>query len=429
MTVQIESAWPKYPDYRIDLVPVDQTVRVWFGDLLLAESRNCLRLQETRHVHRLYFPEVDVRWEHFTFAEGVHTICPFKGEADYWNLTAVEPAEDNLVWTYREPFDEVAGILGFVCFYHERVKVEIEEPWTGDPAGYRRVRRFPAWGDQAELARLIDVHSTGPATFVGPAYGPTARNVVEGGQLLGQGIVASSKTVPDQRVVSGFMTFAKAVSFDQPVDVTTDVLRGGRSFSTVQVRIDQDGSFCSGGTFLLGQDVEDSIRGSAPMPEVVGPEQAVFLDMGVEGRELRIIDAAYDQDPDRIGPPEIYAWCRFRDDPGPQYMHAALLAQSTTHWTIAAAMRPHPGFGELGAHRTLSTGVMSCAIAFHGEFDVCDWLLYSNPAIYAGRGLANGEGRVYTQDGRLVASYSCEVMVRVFAQSPEEMGKDYSNVM
>jgi acyl-CoA thioesterase II len=165
------------------------------------------------------------------------------------------------------------------------------------------------------------------------------------------------------------------------------------------------------------------------MPDIVGPEQAVFLDMGVEGRELRIVDAAYDQDPDRIGPPEIYAWCRFRDDPGSQYMHAALLAQSTTHWTIGAAMRPHPGFGELGAHRTLSTGVMSCAVAFHDEVDVRDWLLYCNPAIYAGRGLVHGEGRVYSLDGRLVASYSCEAMVRAFAQSPEEMGKDFSNAI
>jgi acyl-CoA thioesterase II len=429
MTTQIESAWPKYPDYRIDLLPIHQTARVWFGGLLLAESRNSLRLQETRHVHRLYFPEADVRWEHFTFAEGVHTICPFKGEADYWDLTAVEPAEENLVWTYREPLHEVAGIRGYVCFYDERVRVEIDEPWPGDPTGYVRVRRFPSWGDQAELASLMDVFPTGLGTFTGPAHGYTPRNVIEGGQLLGQGIAAACKTVSDQRVVSGYMTFAKAASFDQPVDVTTEALRAGRSFSTVNVRIDQDGSFRSAGTFLLGGEVEDSIRGRAPMPEVVGPEEATPLDLGVEGRELRIIDAAYDQDPGRIGPPEIYAWCRFRDDPGPQYMHAALLAQSTTHWTIAAAMRPHPGFGELRAHRTLSSGVMSCAIAFHDEVDVRDWLLYSNPVIYAGRGLAHGEGRVYTQDGRLVASYSCEVMVRAFAQSPEEMGKDFSNAM
>jgi len=290
MTVQIESAWPKYPDYRIDLMPVHQTARVWFDGRLLAESRNCLRMEETRHVHRLYFPEADVHWEHFTFADGVHTICPFKGEADYWSLTAVEPAEENLVWTYREPMDEVAGIRGYVCFYHERAKVEIDEPWPDDPDGYTRVRRFPAWGDQAELARLMDVVPTGPGAFAAPAYGYTPRNVVEGGQLLGQGIVAVCKTVPDQRVVSGYMTFAKAASFDQPVEVTTEALRAGRNFSTVNVRIDQDGSFRSGGTFLLGGDVEDSIRGSAPMPEIVGPEQAVFLDMGVEGRELRIID-------------------------------------------------------------------------------------------------------------------------------------------
>jgi hypothetical protein len=67
-------------------------------------------------------------------------------------------------------------------------------------------------------------------------------------------------------------------------------------------------------------------------------------------------------------------------------MHAALLAQSTTHWTIAAAMLPHLGFGEADAHLTLSTGVTSSAIAFHDGFDVRDWLLYENPAIYAGRG-------------------------------------------
>ena len=50
------------------------------------------------------------------------------------------------------------------------------------------------------------------------------------------------------------------------------------------------------------------------MPDVVGPEEAVPLDMGVEGRELRIIDAAYDHDPDRIGPPEICAWCRVQEN-------------------------------------------------------------------------------------------------------------------
>jgi uncharacterized protein (DUF427 family) len=96
--IKIESAWPKYPDYRIDLVPSRGTARVWHGDLLLAESDRAVRLEETKHVDRLYFPEADVRWEHFT-ATDLHTICPFKGQADYWSLTAADPPLDNLVWT------------------------------------------------------------------------------------------------------------------------------------------------------------------------------------------------------------------------------------------------------------------------------------------------------------------------------------------
>jgi acyl-CoA thioesterase-2 len=427
--MEIESAWPKHPDYRIDLVPVRETARVWFGDLLLAESGSCLRLEETRHVDRLYFPEADVRWEHFEAADGVHTVCPFKGVADYWNLTAVDPVELNIVWTYREPFDEVAGIKGYVCFYQERTRIELEERWPDDddPRAARR-RRFPLWGDARDLLRLIDVEEAEPGRFVAPAY-PTPRNVVEGGQMLAEGIVAASKTVPGPRVTSGYMIFSKSASFDAPLDVTVEALRRGRSFSTVEIRIAQEGKLRSCGLYLLDGGAPEVIRGSVPMPDVPGPYEAADLDMGVTGRDLRIVDAAYDPDPDRLGPPEIYAWCRFRDDPGPPYLHAALLAQSTTHWTIAAAMRPHPGVGEAQAHVTLSTGIMSTSIAFHDEVDVTGWLLYANPAIYAGRGLAQGEGHVFSQDGRLVASYSVQAIIRPFEQPPEQMGLDATNAM
>ena len=120
---------------------------------------------------------------------------------------------------------------------------------------------------------------------------------------------------------------------------------------------------------------------------------------------------------------------RFRDAPAERYLHTALMAQSTTHWTIAAAMLPHRGFGEDNAHVTLSTGIMSIAIAFHDDVDVTEWLLYANPAIYAGRGLAQGEGHVFTEDGRLVASYSVQGMIRGFTQDPSKMGLDATNAM
>jgi acyl-CoA thioesterase II len=423
--MDVESAWPKYPDYVIDLVPVPATARVWHGDTLLAESRGALRLEETAHVDRLYLPEGDVDWEHFE-ASVAHTVCPFKGVADYWSLPAAGEDGKNIVWTYRETFDEVAGIKGYVCFYEDRVRVELDEEW---PDGSHVTARFPAWGDAGDLLHLIDVEPAGPATFVGPPYGDLSRNVVEGGQMLAEAIVAASKTVPDQRVTSAYMIFSKSASFDQPQDLVVDVMRGGRTFSTVEVRINQDDQLRSAGLLMFGADAPDTIRGAVPMPAVAGPDDSVPLDMRVTGRDLRVVDGAYDPDPDRIGPPAIYTWCRFRDAPAQQYLHTALLAQSTTHWTIAAAMRPHAGYGEANAHVTLSTGIMSIAIAFHDEVDVTEWLLYANPAIYAGRGLAQGEGHVFTQDGRLVASYTVQAMIREFVRQPDELGLDASNAM
>ena len=152
--------------------------------------------------------------------------------------------------------------------------------------------------------------------------------------------------------------------------------------------------------------------------------------MRVTGRDLRVVDGAYSPDPDRVGPPEIYTWVRFRDAPTEPYLHDALLAQSTTHWTIAAAMLPHKGFGEADAHVTLSTGIMSVSIAFHDERRRHRVAAVRQPRpLYAGRGLAQGEGHVFTQDGRLVARYSVQAMIRGFARDPNQLGLDATNAM
>jgi uncharacterized protein (DUF427 family)/acyl-CoA thioesterase len=443
MSAEVESAWTRYPDHRIDLLSCDERGQVFAGDLLLAESDRCLLLKESKHVDRLYFPAEDVRWEYFVRTDH-HTICPFKGQADYWSLTGPGASkgsiqwahrtvagshslEENVVWSYPTPFPEVAGIEGYVCFYHERLRVVLNQAW---PDGSAVATRFPAWGDSAELIRLMDVAPSGGGAFVGPAYGHTERDVVEGGQLLGEAIVAASKTIPSQRVTSASTIFSKAASFGSPVDLDVEVLRAGRTFSAVEVRINQGGSLCSTGLLLMDAGAPDVVRHGAAMPDVVGPDGAVpYVDFGLSGRDLRVVDAAYDHNPDRIGPPEIYAWVRFRDSPAEAYMHAALLAQSATHWTIAAAMLPHPGFGEADAHVTLSTGIMQTTFNFHDEVDVTGWHLYANPAIWAGNGLARGQGQVFAIDGRMVASYSVQAMIRSFATVPSEMGKDFHTAM
>ena len=177
--------------------------------------------------------------------------------------------------------------------------------------------------------------------------------------MFAQGLVAASKMLPRQRVTQASMYFPKAAAFDAPLDVVVDVVREGRTFSTVEVRVNQDDKLRSIGLYLLDAGSPDVIDGSVAMPDVAGPADAEPYDMRVTGRELRIVNGDYRPDPDHVGPPELHCWIRFRDAPSEPYLHAALMAQPTTHWTIAAAMLPHPGFGEAQAHRTLSTGIMA----------------------------------------------------------------------
>ena len=423
----IQSAWESHPGYRVDVLPLRGTARVWHGDLLLAESTSALRVIETDHVERLYLPEADVRFELLT-GNDHHTVCPFKGQADYWTLSASDPPVEDVFWTYRDPFQQVGGLKGHLGVYHEKVRVDVETRWPDDPRA-ASVNRFPFWGDQGDLVQLIDACQVGPGRFTAPGYHQRSRDVVEGGQLLAQAIVAVSKANPGQRVTSAHLTFPKAASFGAPVDITVDPLRVGRAFSTLAVRSEQSGVLVSPGLVLMAAGAPDTIHHAAAMPDVPGPYEAEPFDMRVVGRDLRVVDGAYSPEPDRDGPPELHVWVRFRDEPAEVHMRQALVAQATTHWTIAAAMRPHHGFGEAQAHVSLSTGIMSVAIAFHDDVPVTDWLLYANPAIWSGRGLAQGEGRVYSRDGRLAASYTVQAMVRDFTRPPEAMGMDATNAM
>jgi len=421
----VESAWERYPEYRIDLVPVPGTARVWHGDLLLAESTGAVRLIETDHVERLYLPESDLV-AGLLEANDHHTVCPFKGEADYWSLVRADPPVDDVFWTYRTPFPQVAGIQGLVGVYHEKVRVEIESQWDD---GTTQVTPFPAWGDQDDLVGLVNVQPAGPGRFTAPGYHDRTRNVVEGGQLLGQALVAAARTVPGQRLVSAFVTFPKAAGFDRPIDLIVEPLRLGRSFSTVSVRSEQGGVLMAPTLVMLGAASPDVIRDTVAIPQVDGPEAAEPYEMRVIGRPVRVVEGAYSPDPDRIGPPELYAWLRFREDQEEECLRRALLAQATTHWTIAAAMRPHPGMGEADAHVTLSTGIMSVHIAFHDDAPLDQWMLYANRATWSGRGLAQGEGRIFCADGRLLASYSVQAMIRKFDRDPSSMGKDFTSAM
>ncbi len=115
-----QSLYSQYPDYRVDLEPSGKRVQVRLGGEVIADSANTLLALETNHHPVHYFPPEDVRFELLTAADH-ETFCPFKGEASYWTAQVRDIVEENVVWAYLDPFEEVAGLKGYLAFYTDRV--------------------------------------------------------------------------------------------------------------------------------------------------------------------------------------------------------------------------------------------------------------------------------------------------------------------
>ena len=75
-------------------------------------------------------------------------------------------------------------------------------------------------------------------------------------------------------------------------------------------------------------------------------------------------------------------------------------------------MRPHEGVGQSMAHVSVATTVLTQTLTFHEPFQAADWLLLDQRSTYAGRGRSHGTAEVFAADGRLVASFTQDNMVR-----------------
>jgi acyl-CoA thioesterase len=274
----------------------------------------------------------------------------------------------------------------------------------------------PPWGDAARLIDLLDVRPVGPGRFRSPVWTDGRRPVVEGSQLLGQSLVAALRSDPGRRVVSAGLVFLRPADARRPVEIELEELARGRTFGGSAVRVGQGGRCCAAGTVLLGAVAPDVLRHEVAPPRVPGPSECPPYDMGVTGRDVRVVDGAYTGDPGApVGPPVLDCWVRFGTVPDDPALHAGLLAQFTGHLSVAAALRPHPGIGQDQAHRTLSTAVNAISLSLHGPVRADRWMLYHHHSTFAGEGMTHSACRVHAEDGRLLASFSVEAMVRPLA--------------
>jgi len=361
--------------------------QAWLDEKLVAVSSAAVRMERPGAAPILCFPAGDVRGE---LPDGDEVLLP-------------------------------SAPNGYVAFDSNsaRVRVMLVDGFASEHERDRTLKRFPTWGDAADLIDILNVQPDSEGRYVSLPRDNAAhrhRGVVEGSQMLAQAIVAAGRHAPGRRVVSASMVFMRAANTSEPLYIHLDELSGGRNFTTLAPHVRQAGKLCASGIMLLDVTAPDVVRHAAAPPTAPGPYASAPYDMSVTGRDVRFVDAAYTGDPNApIGPPVVDAWVRFREVPEDPYLHAALLAQFTGHVSIAAALRPHAGIGQSQAHRTLSTAINAINISFHADVRADRWMRYRHHSTFAGDGMTHSECRVYDVDDALLASFTVDAMVRKFA--------------
>jgi acyl-CoA thioesterase len=270
------------------------------------------------------------------------------------------------------------------------------------------------------MLALFDVTPLGPDRFAGEsdAGGHAGRQVVEGSQILAQAMVAAGKALPGRVVRSAHALFVAAADPGEPLELEVGTVRAGRSFASAVVTAGQGGRTRATATVLLDQPQPDVIRhdrwtGAPP----AGPEAAYPAEMPMRGRQLRLEGVKDYGSPDETGPPVLDAWLRYDSVPGRDDLRRALLAHFTGHLSISTALRAHPGIGTDQAHHTVSTAVMGLGVTFHDPVTWDGWIRYHHESTFAGAGMAYVRGQVLTADGRLLASFTQDAMIRGLGDS------------
>lgn len=116
---------PRDPQVRVDTLPSSRHVRVLIDGEVVADSQRPTILYETGLPTRYYLPKSDVRMDLLTPTDS-ETACPYKGWAHYWTANIGDSTHEDIAWGYRTPLPESEGIAGLVCFYNEKVDIEVD---------------------------------------------------------------------------------------------------------------------------------------------------------------------------------------------------------------------------------------------------------------------------------------------------------------
>lgn len=284
-----------------------------------------------------------------------------------------------------------------------------------------------------DLVNLLDLEAIEVNLFRGTSRDLGGKSVF-GGQVIGQALVAASRTVEGELGAHSLHAyFLRPGDMEASIVYEVDRVRDGRSFTTRRVQAIQHGQPIL--TLMASfQKDEGGLEHQVPMPpapdaetlpEYKGLRKRWLAEF--EGRngalpprlhdaylrelaiEFRPVEPWNPFAPDSRAPAQAI-WFRaagqLPDDP---ILHRCVLAYASDFNFLPTALLPHA--------RSWFSPDMVCAsidhaLWFHRPLRVDDWLLYvmDSPTAQAARGMSRG--LIYDRAGRLVASATQESLIR-----------------
>ncbi|WP_153771599.1 acyl-CoA thioesterase II [Labrenzia sp. CE80] len=257
---------------------------------------------------------------------------------------------------------------------------------------------------------------------------------VFGGQVIGQALVAASRTVVEDRHVHSLHGyFMRPGDPSVPIVYEVDRIRDGGSFTTRRVVAIQHGKaiFSMSASF---QVMEEGLEHQADMPKVPMPEELPseqdlkdkFLKVAPEHVrkywererpiELRPVDLTH-YFSDKPLPPTQYVWVRASHPlPDDARIHQCVLAYASDMTLLDTSLFPH---GKSVFSPDIQAASLDHAMWFHRPFKADEWLLYAEdtPSASGSRGM--NRGSLYTRDGVLIASTAQEGLIRKVSKAKD----------
>lgn len=241
------------------------------------------------------------------------------------------------------------------------------------------------------------------------------RSVVFGGEILAKAIIVSARLHPGMPARSVHAVFARAARHDLPAEFVVEPIHAGRSLASDSIALLQEGRVAAKVVVMADAGDPDLVRHDAAMPRQPDPDACAARPIGpvFPGTEQRPVGGVdFRAARSAAADPVVHLWMRAAIRGAPIAVHQAVIAWNSVGMLIGTAMLPHTAISQAEAHRTLSTGVLSHSVSFHAPVDAGDWLLFSEESASAGGGRCHGRGLVFARDGRVVASFTQDALLR-----------------